>query len=65
MKRAGTRSDGRKQGRNGADGCGEDRALDPGRLSVPVAVWMNRPVAKSIAVCGCPLSSFAVKEAVS
>ena len=25
-KRAGTRSDGRKQGRNSADGCGEDRA---------------------------------------
>ena len=26
-ERAGTRSDGRKQGRNSADGCGEDRAF--------------------------------------
>ena len=26
-ERAGTRSDGRKQGRNSADGCGEDRPL--------------------------------------
>ena len=26
-ERTGPRSDGRKQGRNGADGCGEDRAL--------------------------------------
>ena len=26
-ERLGTRSDGRKQGRNSADGCGEDRAL--------------------------------------
>ena len=28
MERAGTRSDGRKQRRNSADGCGEDRASD-------------------------------------
>ena len=27
-ERAGTRSDGRKQGRDSADGCGEDRALE-------------------------------------
>ena len=32
-ERAGTRWDGRKQGRNGADGCCEDRALlDDGRV---------------------------------
>ena len=30
-ERAGTRSDGRKQGRNGADGCGEDRAWQVAR----------------------------------
>ena len=34
-ERAGTRSDGRKQGRNSADGCGEDRA----QASQAVAVW--------------------------
>ena len=39
-ERAGTRSDGRKQCRNSADGCGEDRASVEGR---PIA-WRAEPV---------------------
>ena len=34
-ERATTRSDGRKQGRNSTDGCGEDRASLPARRSDP------------------------------
>ena len=34
-ERAGTRSDGRKQGRNSADGCGEDRAIHTETAAAP------------------------------
>ena len=34
-KRAGTRSDGRRQGRNSADGCGEDRATGGVLTAIP------------------------------
>ena len=38
-ERAGMRSDGRKQDRNSADGCGEDRALDRYRYD-RICLWI-------------------------
>ena len=48
-ERAGTRPDGRKQGRNSADGCGKDRASDGGGrgLDRPARRHFSSPCAGS------------------